>query len=114
MGLSEFDCEIESDVVSPKEVGRTTVTLLAFKQDNIHVSVSPAARSLVDYVRQAMKHLTSPAYHCNSIPSPVHPTDLAPAPLEVAATQEQDQEISLLCSSVILCPSRTDVSFLLL
>ncbi|VDO07322.1 unnamed protein product [Rodentolepis nana] len=67
--------------------------------DYIHVNVSPAAKGLVDYIKQAMVHLTSPAYHCDN--------DLTPIPDPATLNSN---EMSFLCSSVILCPSRTDVS----
>ncbi|VDK35875.1 unnamed protein product [Taenia asiatica] len=79
------ECGSETRLNVPP-ASRVVITL---DGDNIRVNVSPAAQSLVTYVRQALEHLTSPAYHCNSA---------EPRPL------------SFLCSSVILCPSRTDVS----
>lgn len=68
------------------------------------MNVSPAAKSLVDYVKQAMVHLTSPAYHSDPTS-----TDTAsiPDPKNV-----NPNEMSFLCSSVILAPSRTDVSLI--
>ncbi|KAL5960949.1 hypothetical protein TSMEX_011306 [Taenia solium] len=79
---------MKTELEEPVWINMTTELLLPLpRQDNIRVNVSPAAQSLVTYVRQALEHLTSPAYHCNSA---------EPRPL------------SFLCSSVILCPSRTD------
>lgn len=83
MDYENPECGSETRLNVPP-ASRIVITL---DGDNIRVNVSPAARSLVTYVRQAMEHLTSPAYHSNSV---------EPLPL------------SCLCSSVILCPSRTD------
>ncbi|KAL5110331.1 Acylglycerol kinase mitochondrial [Taenia crassiceps] len=89
LGFPDYEnpeCGSETRVNVPP-ASRIVITL---DEDNIRVNVSPAARSLVTYVRQALEHLTSPAYHCNSAESCA---------------------LSFLCSSVILCPSRTDGEF---
>ncbi|VDL61406.1 unnamed protein product [Hymenolepis diminuta] len=75
--------------------------VLTLSGDYVRVNVSPAARGLVDYVKQAMVHLTSPTYHCDN--------DLTPIP---DPSTSNSNEMSFLCSSVTLCPSRTDVGFL--
>ncbi|VDM31350.1 unnamed protein product [Hydatigera taeniaeformis] len=78
------ECGLEKRLTVPP----ASRIVLALDGDNIRVNVTPAAQSLVSYVRQAMENLTSPAYHC----------DFA-----------EPSTLSYLCSSVILCPSRTDV-----